>query len=123
MTQPAALDIALYQGDSFDLFVRVKARDTGGTMVYQNLTGATPKCQMRAAKNNPTVLIEFTCTLSNQTTTPGGVLIHATPANTLGLVATSPGAPNVWDLEILYSNGDKKTILAGNASVTAEVTR
>lgn len=123
MTKPATQDIDIYQGDSFDLFVRVKARDAGGTMVYQNLTGATPKAQIRQSKSNVTVLVEFTCTLSNQTTTPGGVLVHATPAQTAALAATSPGAPNVWDLEILYSNGDKRTILAGNASVTAEVTR
>lgn len=119
MTTPATFDISIYQGDSYDLFFRVKARNALGDMVYQDLTGATGKAQVRADKTTATVAAEFTCTLSNQSTTPGGMLLHLAPAATTGLTITA----GVWDCQITYSNGDVKTVLAGNVTVTKEVTR
>lgn len=121
MTKPATQDIEIMQGDSFDLFFRVKARDAGGTLVYQNQTGNTCKAQYRATKSSASpVLVEFVCSMANQTTTPGGWLIHATPALTAGLSPTTNG---VWDVEISYANGDKKTVLAGAVTVFAQVTQ
>lgn len=119
MTTPATFDLSIYQGDSYDLFFRVKARNGIGDLVYQDLTGATAKAQIRATKETASVLAEFTCSLSNQTSTPGGVLCRLTPATTAAITATA----GVWDCEILYANGDKKTVLAGNVTFTKEVTR
>lgn len=119
MTTPAVFDPEVYQGDSWDLFFRVKARDAGGNLVYQDLTGATPKAQFRPNAASSTITAELTCTLSNQSTTPGGVLVRLSPAQSAGL---APGNL-VWDCEISYSNGDKRTVLAGAVTVIAEVTR
>lgn len=119
MTTPATYAPEIYQGDSWDLFFRVKARDGSGNMVYQDLTGATPKSQLRATAASGTVLAELTCTLSDQGTTPGGVLVRLSPAQSAALV---PGTAE-WDCEILYASGDKRTVLKGTATITAEVTR
>jgi hypothetical protein len=119
VTTPAKFDPEIYQGDSWDLFFRVKARDAGGNLVYQDLTGSTAKAQFRVAASATTILAELTCTLSDQVATTGGVLVRLSPAQSAGLV---PGNAK-WDCEISYPNGDKRTVLAGDVTVTAEVTR
>jgi hypothetical protein len=120
MTIPAHFPIALYQGDSFKLFFRVKVRDTEGVVDYQSLAGSTPKAQIRAtADTTGTPMAEFTCTLANQTTTKGGCTIELSTSQTAGITAVS----GVWDCEILYSDGEKKTFLAGPVTITKQVTR
>lgn len=119
MTTPASYDLAIYQGDSYDLFFRVKARDTNGVLVYQDLTGSTVKAQYRANAASSTVLLEFSCSLSNQSTTAGGVLVHASAAQTTALAVMT----GMWDCQITYPSGDVKTVLRGNVTVTTEITR
>lgn len=119
MTTPAPFDLQIYQGDSYDLFFRVKARNGVGDLVYLDLTGSTPKAQIRASKTSPTAAAELTANISDQTTLTGGVLLHITPAVSAALTLTA----GVWDCEILFASGDKKTVLAGDVTVTPEVTR
>lgn len=119
MTNPAPLDLTIYQGDSHDIFFRLKARDGSGNMVYKDITGCTVKAQIRATKDAATPLAEYTATLSDQTTTTGGCLLHLDPDVTAAIVADL----GVWDCEVGFSATDKKTILAGNVTFTKEVTR
>lgn len=120
MTIPAQFPISLYQGDSFKLFFRVKVRNDQGVVDYQSLASSTPKAQIRAsADTGGTPLAEFTCTLSNQNTVPGGVTIELSSVQTAGLTASS----GVWDAEVLYQSGEKKTFLAGPVTIIKQVTR
>lgn len=119
MTTPATFDIELYQGDSYDLFFRVKARDNTGSLVYQDLTGCTAKAQIRPNAASTTVSVEMSATISDQTTLTGGVLLHITAVQSAALTITN----GVWDVQITYPSGDVRTVLAGTVIVTAEVTR
>jgi hypothetical protein len=119
VTVPAEKDLKSTKGDSIDLFFRVKARDVNGAMVYRNITGAIVTSQVRLAAEATSVQFAFTCTLADQTTTPGGVLIHASPTQTTGVVGDS----SVYDVQIAFTAEDVRTVLAGTITWIPEVTR
>jgi hypothetical protein len=121
--KPAEHDIEIYRGDTFELFFRVRTRTWDGTAwvpgAYRDLTGFTPTAQMRSSADaaDPAALT-FVCTLANQTTTPGGVLVRATPALTAGLAIMA----GVYDVQ-LSDGTDKFTYLKGAVAVDPDVTR
>lgn len=107
---PANNDLIIYKGDYVELFVTVK--DSAG--VAMNLTGTTPKAQLKAdyADRNPKA---FTCTL---TATTGQVRIYLPSSITSALI---PGS-YIWDFQVTFSGGDTRTYLAGDVTVYNEVT-
>jgi hypothetical protein len=127
--KPTVHDIEIYRGDTFELFFRVRTRvwnpalngGLGGYEPgpYRDLTGFTPKAQIRSSAGaaDPPAL-EFVCSLSNQTTTPGGVLVRATPALTEALVIDA----GVYDVQ-LSDGTDKYTYIKGAVAVDPDVTR
>lgn len=123
MTTPAKLDITIYQGDEFSVFVRVKGRDAQGVLDYLDLTGGTPKSQIRLSVDDAEPLAEFNATLTDQATLKGGILYTLTDAQTAALNISSTG---VWDCEILMPvalGGGTRTLLAGSVTVIKQVTR
>ena len=124
--QPAAQDLTIYQGDTYDFFFRLRERvwDSGSeTYVagsYIDLTGYTNgKAQIRATPADSTVLAEFTVTLSNQSTIPGGVLLTLTASQTAALPTTG----GVWDVQLTSPTAEIRTYIAGAVRVLPEVTR
>ena len=101
------------------MFLRIKARDNTGSLVYMDLTDWTPKAQVRSDPTSTTVLIEFVCTKTDQTAIPGGVLVHADPALTTGIAVDNA----MWDFQISKSTTDRKTVLAGNVTFSGEITQ
>lgn len=119
--KPAPLDIEIYKGDTFELFVRVRERlSNGDPGDYVDLTGATGKAQIRATEASNTVDAEFTVTLGNQITTPGSVYLSLSTAQTTALAATTSSK---WDFQITFADAKVRTLLKGTATVLAEVTR
>ena len=105
-------DLAIYQGSSYAATVTVAYTD--GSPV--DLTGYTAKAQLRngAADCNPEVVYE----IGTSITLPDKVTLsipHATTSTLKGRYA--------WDLDLTSPEDAITTILAGNANVTAEVTR
>lgn len=118
--KPATLNLDIYRGDSKDVYFRVRDKNTDGSPgPYKVLTGATPKSQIRADKNNPAVLAEFTASLDDQVARPGGVLLHLTGAQTTAITPDTA----VWDVQVTHANGDVTTYLAGTVTITGDVTR
>lgn len=122
MTTPATQNITLKRGDSWDLLARVKGKNALGDLVYLDLTGCTPKAQIRASEDAETPIAEITCTLTDQVTLAGGILLRLEDTATAALAPTTSAK---WDLEIKWPgvNGDRKTVLAGTVTITADVTR
>lgn len=119
MTVPAPKDLTITRGDSVDMLVRFKMRDVNGLMSYPVLVaGDVGKAQIRSTADSVAVLAEFTCTNVDQGTTPSGVFLHLTSAQTTSIVATA----GVWDFQITFSNGDCKTILAGEVTFIKDIT-
>lgn len=108
-------DLVIDQGATFRLPVRWEA---AGQAV--NLTGATPRLQIRRTYDAATPLLDLT---------PGAGLA-LTPAEgrvdvlmTAQQTAALPAGRWVYDLEIALAGGDVVRLLAGRATVTPEVTR
>jgi hypothetical protein len=121
---PASQDITIYQGDTWDdLFFRVRNRvynsSTGEYEAgsYVDLTGYTAKAEIRPTPGG-NLIVAMTVTLSNQSTTPGGVLLSLTPTQTAGL----PTSGGVYDVQLTSGAGVKRTYLAGKVTVIPEVT-
>lgn len=123
--QPSPQDITIYQGDNYDFFFRLRERvwDAGlGDYVagaYIDLTGWTGRSQIRANATAAAPLAEFAVTLSDQTATPGGVLLTLTPEQTAAL----PPGTAVWDVELTNNVAEVHTYIAGRVNVSAQVTR
>lgn len=124
---PAVKDLVLYQGDSFNLFARFRqAVWDPSTLTYVpgsyiNLTGVTPKAQIRKTTATTTVVAEFAFTLGNQSdpNTVGSVnftLSHS-------IMAAVVAGDYVWDVQLTFADASVATYLAGAVSVIAEVTR
>ena len=93
----------------------------GSPPVPTDLTACTARMQVRRAVDDPEVLLSLT-------TENGGIVLGGTAGTiTLGLTAVQTAAiqwtAGVYDLEMIYSTGLVRRLLAGTVTVSREVTR
>lgn len=119
MALPAIYNIQAYQGDRYDLIIRVRTITAGVPGAYIDLTGKTPAAAVKADVADVAPLATFTCAILDQVVALGGCQITLTPAQTAALVA----GDYVWDFQLKTSTTDIKTYLAGGFSLVAQVTR
>jgi len=82
-----------------------------------NLTGYTPRMQVRETHDSTSILLTVTCSVANAS---GGIIrLQATATTT----ASIEEGIYVYDLEIESSTGVVTRLLQGNVTVTPEVTR
>ena len=128
--KPLKKDIEIRRGDTFELFFRVRTRvwnpalngGAGGYEPgpYRDLTGYTVTSQFRSSEDAADPALTFTCTLTNQTTTPGGVLVRATPAQTAALTIFAGG----YDVQLATAGMvDAWTYIEGTVTVDKDWTR
>ena len=102
--------LELYQGD--DEAWTVTVRDASGELL--DLTGITPRAQIRrqVADKDPVVVYEIPITIES-----AGTMVMNVPRT----ASAALSGKYVWDFQL---TGDgRTTILAGNVSITQEVTR
>lgn len=125
MGNPAVLNLTVYQGDTYEILMRLRLRvwnEATQTWIkggYLDLTGKTAKGQIRSSKASATVAAEFTCQVADQVVTKGAVLCSLTPAQTALLTDES----YVYDIQVTGTPTDVTTYLQGQVSVVKEVTR
>ena len=112
------LNLKVDQGATFSKVVVWK---TGTPAAVVNLTGCTARMQVRNKLTDPVVLLELT-------TANGGIALGGAAGTvTINLSATQTAAiawvTAVYDMEIIYSNGVVRRLLAGSVAVSPEVTR
>lgn len=112
MAQPADQDLTITRGDTETLVVTITS--DGSTPI--NITGRTYRAQIRSSQDSTTIKASFTCTVSNGAAGQVTCTLSATDS------ATLPVGIAFWDLEETAS-GVVSTILAGNVTVIADVTR
>lgn len=114
--KPVKRNMTIIQGADLDLIFTWRA---AGAPV--NLTGCTARLQVRSDIDS-IVLLELT-------TENGGIQLggatgtvrrYMNPAATAAIV---PWEEAVYDLEIMFPSGSVRRLLAGNATVSREVTR
>lgn len=119
---PMTLNLGVRRGDVVKVFTRLRLYDAlGSPGLYMDLTGLTPKAQIRPTVDSNNVTAEFVCTLSNQTVaaTKGGVLLYIPSSVT----STFTSGSFVWDFQLTDAVGDVNTYMAGTVIVTGDVTR
>lgn len=99
----------IYQGD--DILLDVIVTDEAGAGM--DLTGYTPKAQIRLTPPDATVLAEFVCTVEAN-------VIHLVLAHTDSAAITTACA---WDVQITSAGGAVRTLAYGAVKPTLEVTR
>lgn len=112
MAQPADQDLTITRGDTETLVVTITS--DGTTPI--NITGRTYRAQIRASQDSTTIKASFTCTVSNGAAGQVTCTLSATDS------ATLPVGIAYWDLEE-NASGVVSTILSGNVTVIADVTR
>jgi len=112
MAQPADQDLTITRGDTETLVVTITT--DGSTAV--NITGRTYKAQIRSQQDSTTIKASFTCTVTSGATGQVTCVLSATSS-----AALSAGL-YFWDLEE-NASGVVSTILSGNVTVLADVTR
>lgn len=113
MAQPAPQDLIITRGDT-EVIVATLTSDDNGTPI--NITGRTYRAQIRSTQDSTTIKASFTCTVP--TGTDGKVTCTLSAAD----CATLTAGRYYWDLEETAS-GVVSTILAGDVTVLADVTR
>ena len=112
MAQPADQDLILTRGDTETLVVTITS--DGSTAV--DITGRTYRAQIRSTQDSTTIKASFTCTVTGAASGQVTCILSATSSATL-----SAGL-YFWDLEE-NASGVVSTILSGNVTVLADVTR
>jgi len=112
MAQPADQDLIITRGDTETIVVTIQ--DDNGTAI--NITGRTYRAQIRTSQDSTTVRGSFTCTVTSGAS--GQVTCVLAAADSATLTAGN----YFWDLEE-NASGVISTILAGNVTVLADVTR
>jgi len=112
MAQPADQDLTITRGDTETLIVTITT--DGSTAV--NITGRTYLSQIRTQQDSTTIKASFTCTVTNGAAGEVTCVLSSTSS-----AALSAGL-YFWDLQETAS-GTVSTILAGNITVLADVTR
>ena len=105
-------NFTLEQGATFSREITVQ--DSGSAM---NLTGYTPRMQMRSTHDSSTIALTFTATILNAA--QGKISLSATDT----LTSAVEEGIYVYDLEIESSGGTVTRLMEGKVTVTPEVTR
>ena len=109
---PAERDISIYRGDDFAHTVTIQ--NTAGSAI--NVSGRTYASQLRRYPDTSTVAATFAVSMTNAAT--GVVVFSLADTVTAGL---EPG-PYAYDIQ-QDNGGTITTLLAGRATVEADVTR
>jgi hypothetical protein len=112
MAQPADQDLTITRGDTETLVVTITT--DGSTAV--DITGRTYLSQIRSQQDSTTIKASFTCTVTNAAAGQVTCVLSATSS-----AALSAGL-YFWDLQE-NASGTISTILSGNVTVLADVTR
>lgn len=112
MAQPADQDLIITRGDTETLVVTITT--DGSTAV--NITGRTYSSQIRTQQDSTTIKASFTCTVTSGAAGQVTCVLSATSS-----AALSAGL-YFWDLQE-NASGVISTILSGNVTVLADVTR
>ena len=112
MAQPADQDLTITRGDTETLIVTIT---TDGSNAV-DITGRTYLSQIRTQQDSTTIKASFTCTVTSGAAGQVTCVLSATSSATL-----SAGL-YFWDLQE-NASGVISTILAGNITVLADVTR
>lgn len=112
---PESLDLALYAGDGVS--IRLGVTTSGGAPL--DIAGEM-KAQIRESKSAPEVSAEFTTAPDAETSS---VVISLTGEQTSALIVGGESFRGVWDIQWHPTDGQPVTLIQGEVTCDADVTR
>lgn len=125
MGAPAVINLQAYQGDRFEVTLRIRDRawnEEFGDFIpgdYINLTGYTAKGHVKVSKDIPDFVAAFTFDFADQEDQPGMLTAYLLPEQT----AKFSGPEYQYDIQLWDDTERVTTYLAGTIKVDQEVTR
>lgn len=113
MAAPATQNLTVTRGDT-ETVVAVLTSDEAGTPI--NITGRTYSSQVRSSQDSNIIAASFTCTVTN------GAAGEVTCVMSAAASAELDPGHYFWDLQE-NASGVISTVLAGQVTVLADVTR
>lgn len=113
----ATYNITVEQGATWRKTITIKDNQTPAVVI--NLTGCTIAAQIRERYDDASPLASFT--IENQDLVNGKFDLVLPYATTEALDIDGDAA--LWDLEVLFTDGDKKRYLQGSVTFNREVTK
>ncbi|HVI77807.1 MAG TPA: hypothetical protein VM715_06520 [Candidatus Acidoferrum sp.] len=110
---PETLDLALYAGDG--VAIRLSLTNSTGDPI--GVTG-TMRAQIRTSRSSPEVSAEFTAVPEDN-----AIVISLTGEQTQALVSGDEPFAGVWDLQWVPEGGEPATLVRGQVTCDADVTR
>ena len=108
--EPSTYDLHIYRGDSYHW--RFRAWQDAGMTQPVDLTDVAVEAEIRTQPGGAGV-VALACTI----TLPNSIDVVLTAT-----ASRSVPSRGVWDLELTYPNGDVSTIVAGDVTLTLDVT-
>lgn len=107
---PQNVDFSMWQGDKQDFLIKLENEDE--TPI--DLSDFTPEAIIRADFDDPTTYA-FECTVQGANNNEIYLYMGS------DVTETMPAGDYIWNLQIVDSNGDVRTLLAGDVKVLAQV--
>ena len=117
MATPGTYDFDLYQGDTGEFTLTFSRKQSDGTRVPVDFTGATGKAQIRRTARDVNALAEFEVTFPDPEAGKVKMVLSSTDSNSIGATDC------VYDLQITQSDGRVRTWIKGQIKITRQVTR
>lgn len=117
----AKKDFTIKQGSTFRHHLYVKQKIDKNTFTPVNLTGCVPRMQIRPSIGSSVVILDLKVNNFISITDPQeGKITIEIPPNETQILDFNYG---VYDIEILFENGDVIRFLEGKVRLSPEVTR
>lgn len=113
MTGPASYNFIVVEGDTFSATITLRDKETQNPI---DLTGATPKMQVKTAYNAASSSLDLTVGAGITVTNAAGGII------TLSKTVNLSAADYVYDLQVTFSGPIVRTYLRGRFKVLEGVT-
>lgn len=119
------LNILIEQGADFKR--KLIFKDSNNALI--DLTGSSFTGQIRKSASDATIIATFSCTVLDQVTNTGEVLIQLSNTQTSAIPVAASKDPEkqlteyAYDIERTLPSAEKERILEGIASVSPEVTK
>ena len=110
-------DFTVEQGATFKWYITIN--DPNAPTTPLNLTGYTVRSQARLKYESTSASFTFVCTIQDQVTNTGKVLLYLTDETTAAITK----GRYVYDVELESSGGEVARIYQGSITVSPEATR
>jgi hypothetical protein len=114
--RPTTLDLELYAGDGVSILLTITNNEGEALPVGGEITA-----QIRIERLDTDVQAEFAVDLTNAV--DGNIVVSLSGEQTAALIVDEPTFSGVWDIQWIAEGAQPRTLVQGQVSCDADVTR